>query len=194
MAWHARWQVPADVVGRWVELNGQDVGRGWLADAQGLADRRRSSSRSALAAGATPLRKRDAHHGASRERAGLRRCTRPGSATGHQTPAWRRSRGCRKAAQRPRRADLTRRGRSTVLHRLLRSPTTLGRRARRPIALLLPTRGGVPAAVQLPAGRKVRASPTLRQRWESTTRAHPREVAASDPQQPTERPRSCHHR
>jgi streptomycin 6-kinase len=35
----ARWQVPANVVNRWVRLHGDDVVRQWLADARALADR-----------------------------------------------------------------------------------------------------------------------------------------------------------
>jgi streptomycin 6-kinase len=35
----ARWQVPANVVNRWVRLHGDDVVRQWLADARVLADR-----------------------------------------------------------------------------------------------------------------------------------------------------------
>jgi hypothetical protein len=135
---------------------------GWLMR-RGLRTDVGRAVRSALAAGATPLRKRDAHHDASRDAPDCGdvsdRARRPAtrSRLGDARAA------VRKAAQRPRRADLTRRGRSTVLHRLLRSATTLGRHAPdAPNALLLPTRGGVPAAVpfrtQHPLGAVVNRS------------------------------------
>jgi streptomycin 6-kinase len=39
MSWRARWEVPDDVAGRWIELHGHEVVDAWLADVKALAAR-----------------------------------------------------------------------------------------------------------------------------------------------------------